>query len=94
MAVTVADIKASFPELVSAKDPLITVKLGEAQSRVDYSVFGASGDMAVKYLTAHLLAISPFGSSARLANKDGSSTYQAIYDGLMTTAACGLGRVC
>lgn len=90
-----ADIKASFPELVSAGDPLITAKLAEAITQVDYSVYtpAAAGDMAVRYLTAHLLALSPFGNSARLANKDGSSTYETMYLRLQRQAACGIGRV-
>lgn len=93
MTVAVADIKVTFPEFISAGDALIGAKLAEAQTLVDYTVYSATqGDVAIKYMTAHLLATSPMGKTARMVTKDGRSSYLDLYDTLLRCAAAG-GRV-
>lgn len=93
MSVDATAIKTTFPEFISAGDPLIGAKLAEAQTLVDYTVYSAAqGDMAVKYMTAHLLATSPMGKTARMVTKDGRSSYLDMFDTLLRCAAAG-GRV-
>lgn len=85
-----SDFVTAFPELAPAGNTLIGSKLATALTQVDYSVYGdASGDQAVLYLAAHLIALSPYGRAARLVNKDGSTSYEGFYKNLQANAACG-----
>ena len=94
MAVTRASIRVQFPEFVSASDALIDAKIAEAVIRCDPGTYGTLYiDLAVSYLTAHLLALSPFGRTAKLVSSDGSTEYGKIYETMKTAAAIGP-RVC
>ncbi len=94
MAVSIDDVKASFPEFDLGTDPqnaLITAKLAEAAAQVDASLFqnSVNADSAVKYLCAHLLALSPAGINARLAKIGDSTIYYSTYQRLIRAAAAG-----
>lgn len=102
MAVLRADIYASFPEFNLApggtnatQDALVDAKLVEAKGRVDYAVFqnSVNADSAVKYLTAHLLALSPSAVNLRLVKKDGSTIYKGLFDALIYANGWGACRV-
>ena len=75
MAVDFTSFVADFPEFEPAGRQLVESKLADARLRVDAAVWEAKTDLGVKYLAAHLLALSPFGQQARLVAKDGSTTY-------------------
>lgn len=75
MAVDRRSFLARFPEFEPASIAMIEGALVDARSNVDDGVFGTKTDEAVRWKTAHLLAITPFGQQARLVSKDGSTTY-------------------
>jgi hypothetical protein len=83
VAVTVAQLKAEFPEFAHTDPVLIAAKLRDAQGSVNESAFGGHHDTAVLYYTAHLISLSPSGEFARLVaseQSDGaSSTYERHY---------------
>ena len=101
MALDADDIKESFPEFDldsdvetppnTDQDSVITAKLAEAESMVDRTVFPseANADSCVKYLTAHLLALSPAAVNLRLVRKDGSTLYYMQYERLARRAGAG-----
>lgn len=86
-----AAFRAAFPEFDTADDALVNAHLDMAEGRVDSEVFGDNYDAAHGYMTAHLLAISPYGNTAKLVAKDGTTTYGKNYEGLKMQ--CGPGWV-
>lgn len=101
MSVDVDSIKQSFPEFNLgiqdndddniAQDVLIATKIDEAEGMIDRSIFQSptNADSAVKYLTAHLLALAPSAVNLRLVKKDGSTLYYLTYERLTKRAAFG-----
>ena len=75
MAVDVESFLVGFPEFRPAEATLITPTIAKATLQVDVSVWGSKADLGIELLTAHLLALSPFGQNARLVSEDGSTTY-------------------
>lgn len=93
MAADLAGFRARFPEFNGVGDAYINTQLGDAQLQVDPAVWNLKTDLGVYYLTAHTLALSPFGNSAKLVAKDGkTTTYGAKYRELQLAVASG-GRV-
>ena len=91
MTVTVEEFIAHFPEFDECEVPFLQSYLDDANARIDRSVWGEpKGDIGQKYLTAHMLALSPFGQQARLVAKGAStSTYEKHYTRLMREVAGG-----
>lgn len=95
MAVTITDIKTTFPEFdlgTPAADALITAKLAEAVAQVDVSLFqnSVNADSAIKYLTAHLMALTPGGLNMKLVKAGEEDTlYYPTYKRLIRVAAFG-----
>ena len=92
MAVTVSSFLERFPEFtnVNADYPtLIQIVIDEAALQVSATVWGAKRDLGIKYLTAHLLACSPFGEPARLSPGNGETTYLKQFEMLKKQAASG-----
>ena len=91
MAVTVEQIRAEFPEFVRTNEGLISAKLADARAMLNETAFGETHDQAVKYMAAHLVALSPGGEFARLdpnEQEDGARTlyerqYTAVLRGVM-----------
>lgn len=89
--VTVEQLRAEFPEFAGADTGLLQGKLADAQAMLHVSAFGEMHDQAVKYMAAHLVALSPNGEFARLdANEepDGARTlyerqYMAVLKGVL-----------
>jgi hypothetical protein len=75
MAVTSDSFLAFFPEFQPAGIRQIDEAIAEAVRNTDAAVWGDKTDDGVKWLAAHLLALSPFGQQARLSSKEGKSTY-------------------
>lgn len=78
MTVTVAQIRVRFPEFEDSSvtpDALIEMLIDEAESRTPSSIWGDKEDAGVRYLTAHLLALSPQARELKLSTPDGNSNY-------------------
>jgi hypothetical protein len=72
--------RTKHPEFEKASDSLIQATLDSAEDMLDADIFGNQFDSAHEYLTAHLLALSPFGRNAKLTSKDGRSVYQDTWE--------------
>lgn len=77
------DVHSEFPDLIAAK-------LAQAERRVAAgTVAEFVRDDLIGLLTAHLVASAPQGQQARLASKDGSTTYWADYVRLRQSVPTG-----
>jgi hypothetical protein len=72
---TLVNFRIAFPAFATASDNLVDATLAMAAARLSASVLGSVYDEAHGCLTAHLLATDPGGQSARMVNKDGTTTY-------------------
>jgi hypothetical protein len=89
MAVDYRSFLARFPEFEPAGRGMIRAAIEEATRGIDTEVWGDKTDDGVRWLTAHLLAISPFGQQARMVSKEGSSTYGDEHKRLMRSVTPG-----
>lgn len=93
MTVTVAQIKAEFPEFANTSSELIAYKLADAQSLISGAVLGDLHDAAVKYYACHLIALAPHGEFARLVESTepggASTTYERQYQKLLRSTVIG-----
>ena len=89
MAVTAAQIIAEFPEFADVPTADIDFKLADAVGRINATIWGALTDQGVKYLTCHLLAVSPLGEQAKLETEDGQTVYFQTYKRLMASVSSG-----
>lgn len=66
-----------FPEFGddAAPEDLIDARLADAAARTPASVWGELQAEGHGYLTAHLIATSPWGQQARMSSDAGDSTY-------------------
>lgn len=62
MAVTPEDIKLIAPEFCELKGADIQAFIDDATLLISIDCFGNTADMAIKYLTAHMLTMSKRGS--------------------------------
>lgn len=91
MAVSVQQLRSEFPEFVNTSSGLLAGKIADATAMLNAHAFGEMHDQAVKYLAAHLVALSPGGEFARLdasEENDGARTlyerqYMAIAKGVL-----------
>jgi hypothetical protein len=89
---TISSFLASFPEFNDGSDPqnnLVQAKLDEAALEVDPGVWGGLQNLGHGYLTAHLLASSPMGNTAKLVATQ-MTTYEKNYRRLLGTVTAGL----
>lgn len=91
MAITVKDFLDRFPEFngQGVNMTLINAKFQEAAREIDQATWGTFADDGQAYLTAHLLATTPMGQSAKLVAKDGTTTYGKRYHHLVRVVALG-----
>ncbi len=89
MAWDAASFKVRWPEFIPTADAVVTATLADAVLRVDDRLFGDSTDAAVGLLTAHLLAISPFGQQNRMVSDDGDTTYNREFKRMSKNATGG-----
>lgn len=87
MAVSVSDFRDRFAEFAGSTptDELVATCLAEALTEMDAAVWGAKLDLGQKYLAAHKLAMSPFGTQAGLrlgAGANQTSAYWPQYEDL------------
>jgi len=78
-----AGFRALFPEFAKANDALVQSRLDQAAKRLDVAVWGIRIDEGHGLLTAHLLALSPFGQAARLVSDKGQTTYGKQYQDIL-----------
>lgn len=100
MALTYEQFRDRFPEFDSAPRTFVEAKLAEAALQIDFTTWGARGDLGHGYLAAHLLSIAPTGQHARLqprtakiTQQDALTTYEREYRRLQLIATAGLARV-
>ena len=83
MAVSVEQFRLEFPEFVNANEGLLAGKIADATAMLNASAFGTMHDQAIKYMAAHLVALSPNGEFARLdpneQNDGARTTYERQY---------------
>lgn len=85
MALSTANFKVLYPEFNATADATVAAKLAVALLSIDTTVWGASADDGQGRLTAHLLAMSPFGTNAGLRvgkESKGTSVYWSGYQDL------------
>lgn len=87
---TLASFLEGYPEFQNAGSTLVESKLGEAALSINATVWGSKADQGHGLLTAHLLALSPYGQNARLSGPDGSSTWGDHFERLRWQVGCGL----
>ena len=78
-----------FPEAATCPDALINPFLAMAEKAIDPEVYGDRFDEAHGYLTMHLLAVSPYGKTARLESDKGKSTYGNRYEAVRLECTVG-----
>ena len=93
MSMTYGTFTTQFPEFSATDADMVSAMLAASLLEINVAVWGALADQGQAYLTAHKLAISPFGQQARLVQKDGSTTYELEYKRLCSAVASGY-RVC
>lgn len=72
MAWNATTFKAEFTEFAATADAIVTAKIAVA-TRSTSTGFGARRDDAIGLLTAHLLAMSPGGMTARTDSDEGKA---------------------
>lgn len=77
---TRATFVAAFPEFELTDAAVVDAKLAEASRRISPSVWGKWEDDGHGQLTAHLLANSPMGNTAKL-EPNGGDGPKTIYEG-------------
>jgi hypothetical protein len=88
-----ATFKSLWPEFVKIPDDFIQSRLDQAAARINPEIWADKTDMGHGYLTAHLLATSPYGQNARLVSDKGETTYNREYVRLQAEVAALIMRV-
>lgn len=66
MAVTVQSFLIRFPEFKGVPAEQVQDAMADAVLEIDTDVWGSKADIGVKLLTAHFLAMSPYGQNVRM----------------------------
>ncbi len=78
-----------FPEFADTDMSLVNATLNDAALEIDVRVWGPIAATGQGYLTAHRLALSPFGQAARLIATDGKTTYDTFFQKLVRKVSSG-----
>lgn len=89
MTVSTSEFDARFPEFAGRPDALLESTIAAATARCHADTWGTDRDEGVLYLTADLLARSPFGREMRMVLKDGTTAYTSTYRQLLVSATAG-----
>jgi len=90
-----AAFRIQFPEFNNAGDAQVQAFLDAALLEIDADVWLGKADQGHGYLTAHKLALSPFGNAARMVIKNvadtphGQTTFGVHYDNLVRQVSHG-----
>ena len=85
MALDVTTFVAKFPEfdeIGTVSPDTITQAIEDAKEFCDSTIWGSRYESGVLYKAAHMLAMSPFGETARLDKKGEQSTYGVVFDSM------------
>lgn len=93
MAVTRATFIVRFPEFTSVSEAMWSAHHAAALQETPSETWGDWQDEGVMQLTAHKLAITPYGLNAKLSSKEGESVYGRERKRLDMIVAFGIGRV-
>lgn len=74
---TFADRYPEFAPVVADRPTYVQSKLDDAETEIDVTVWGDKAERGHGLLTAHLLAMSPYGANAALRSKDGTTSIYA-----------------
>jgi hypothetical protein len=88
--VILAAFRSSFPEFQNVPDALISSWLASALLEFEVETWGDDLDTGHGLLTAHRLALAPYGQNARLSSKDAQTTYGEQYRLLQEKRAAGI----
>src|SRR6187549_1571859 len=95
MALDEAAFRVRHPEFKGAGSALVVIKLADALKRLSPGLFGDRFDEAHGWLTAHLLATTPWGMAARVDPKlsvtPGATIYSLELKKLAYEAGAGIG---
>ncbi len=86
---TIAAFFVAYPEFQGTAEELVTAKMAEATRQLDVVQWDTLADDGIYLLTAQKLARTPFGNSAKLSTKDGTTIYDAELDELRGFVASG-----
>ena len=75
MTISRADFLVEFAEFTGAENALVDAKLAAALLRTPESIWDDLQDEGIKYLAAHMLALSPFARELKLVQDDGQTIY-------------------
>jgi hypothetical protein len=84
--VDLATFRSRFPEFRTAGDAFVTACLNEAASELNSDELGDSYDGAHGLLAAHKLAVSPFGTNARMVDERGTTAYEREFSNVCKRA--------
>ena len=89
-----SDFIARYPEFKATSTDLVGAMLNDAALMIDCGVWGPKAGQGHGYLTAHRLALSPFGQQARMVipakgTTPATSTYKVQYDELVGIVGSG-----
>ena len=88
----ISDFLTRFPEFKGAAangTDMVGAALNDAALMIDACVWGNLAGQGHGYLTAHRLALSPFGQQARMVSKGGTTSYETHYDELVRIVGSG-----
>jgi len=80
MTVTYATFIAEFPTFDQVTQATIEAKIADAELQCDEAAYGVIYDVAVKYLTAHLLTIAPYGMQIAPQGAEARSSFGDQYE--------------
>ena len=90
---SLANFLTRFPEFKQASTELVAATLQDAALMIDCGVWGPKAGQGHGYLTAHRLALSPFGQQARLVvtarGLPATSTYEVAYKQMVAIVGSG-----
>lgn len=89
MAVTTGSFLRDYPEFRDTDVDVVAAALRDAALFNSASVLGDRYDAALGLYAAHLLSSAPFGTQARLAEKEGTTTYLERWKTLAKQVAGG-----
>jgi hypothetical protein len=94
-APTQAEFLAAFPEFEGVEPSLLNAALASAATMVSSCVYGRQYGIAVGYLAAHRMALSPWGNASKLSTEKGkgSTTYQLHFEEIRASVTA-FGLVC
>ena len=75
-----ADFRTKYPEFRGVADETIATYLADSLLELDNCVWGRKLALGQMALTAHNLALTPFGQNARMMIKQANGEYTSVYE--------------